>query len=102
MIQSFLSFDSMDRTLKHDHALESCLAALYCGAVYFQFQQFVILENVSALDLAMSEVKWLYDQLLTKNSIAKPVGPIPDGEYLTATHHTLTSGLKLVTCTNKI
>ena len=31
--QSFLSFDSMDRTSKCDRSLESCCAVLYCGAV---------------------------------------------------------------------
>ena len=35
VIQSFLTFDSMDRTLKCDHSLESCSAVLYCGAVCF-------------------------------------------------------------------
>ena len=33
VIQSFLTFDSMDKTLKCDHSLESCWAVLYCGAV---------------------------------------------------------------------
>ena len=33
VIQSFLTFDSMYRTLKCDHSLESCWAVLYCGAV---------------------------------------------------------------------
>ena len=33
VMQSFLTFDSMDRTLKCDHSLESCRAVLYCGAV---------------------------------------------------------------------
>ena len=32
---SFLTFDSMDRTLKCDHSLESCLAVVYFGAVCF-------------------------------------------------------------------
>ena len=35
VIQSFLSFDSMNRTLKCDHSLESCWAVLYC--LFFQF-----------------------------------------------------------------
>ena len=36
--QNFLTFDSVDRTLKCDHSLESCWAVLYCGAVFgFQF-----------------------------------------------------------------
>ena len=49
VIQSFFfTFDSMDRTLKCDHSLESCQAVLYCSAVVF-----VILENVSILDLAL-------------------------------------------------
>ena len=43
VIQSFLTSDSMDRTLKCDHSLESCCAVLYCGAVCF-----------SVLDLALS------------------------------------------------
>ena len=33
VIQSFLTIDSMDRTLKCDHSLESCWPVLYCGAV---------------------------------------------------------------------
>ena len=33
VIQSFLTFDSMDRTLKCHHSLESCWAVLNCGAV---------------------------------------------------------------------
>ena len=54
VIKSFLIFDSMDRTLKCDHSLESCHAVLYCGAVFFNFTQFVILENLSILDLTLS------------------------------------------------
>ena len=34
-IQSFLTFDSLDRTLKCDHSFESFGAVLYCGAVCF-------------------------------------------------------------------
>ena len=34
VIQSFLTFHSMDGTLKSDHSLESCWEVLYCGAVY--------------------------------------------------------------------
>ena len=53
VIQSLLTFDPMDRTLKCDHSLESCLAVLYCVLFVFQFSiQFVILENLSILDLA--------------------------------------------------
>ena len=33
VIQSFLTFDPMDRTVKCDHSLESCGAVLCCGAV---------------------------------------------------------------------
>ena len=33
VIKSFLTFDSMDRTLKCNHSLESSRAVLYCGAV---------------------------------------------------------------------
>ena len=37
-IQSFLTFDSMDRTLNCDHSLEICWAVLYCGVfVVVQF-----------------------------------------------------------------
>ena len=58
VIQSFLTFDSMDRTLKL--YFSSCCAVLYCGAVFFKiFTQFVILENISILDLAPSGVKGL-------------------------------------------
>ena len=49
-------FDYMDRA----HSLESCWAALYCG-VFFNFTQFVILENLSIFDLALSGVKELND-----------------------------------------
>ena len=54
VIQSFLTFDSMDRTLKCDHSLESCRAVLYCGAVCLS-----VWKNLSVLDLALSEVKGL-------------------------------------------
>ena len=33
MIESFLTFDSMDRTLKCDHSLKRYCAVLNCGAV---------------------------------------------------------------------
>ena len=35
--QTFLTVDSMGRLLRCDHLLESHLAILYCGAVYFSF-----------------------------------------------------------------
>ena len=55
VIQSFLSFDSMDRTLNCDHSLESCRAVLYCGAVcFFNFTQFVILEKLPIFHLILS------------------------------------------------
>ena len=44
VIKNFLTFDSMNRTLKCDHSLESSRAILYCGAA-FNFTQFVILES---------------------------------------------------------
>ena len=44
VIQSFLTFDPMDRTPKGDHSLESCWAVLYCGAV-FQFSNLLIFFN---------------------------------------------------------
>ena len=37
VIQSFLTFDSMDKTLKCDHSLESCLAVLYCVCHFGKF-----------------------------------------------------------------
>ena len=58
VIQSFLTFDSMDRTLKCDHSLESCRAVLYCGTVFSQFYPVCnCLKNLSILDLALSGVK---------------------------------------------
>ena len=51
----------MDRTIHsfiQNHSLESCRAVLYCGAVcFFNFTLFVILENLSILDLVLSGVK---------------------------------------------
>ena len=43
VIQSFLTFDSMDRTVKCDHSLESCCAVhvLYCRAVTCNFGKFI-------------------------------------------------------------
>ena len=53
VVQSFLTFDSIDKTL-------------YCGAVYlFNFTQFVNLENLSILDLALSGLKGLIFNLIT-------------------------------------
>ena len=52
VIQSFLTFDSMTRTLMYDHSLESCC----CG---FQFNQVCNFGKVSTLDLALSGVKEL-------------------------------------------
>ena len=40
MMQSFLTFGSMDGIPKCDHSLESCLAVLYCGAVSI-FSKFI-------------------------------------------------------------
>ena len=41
VIQSFLIFDSMDRTLKCDHSLESCSAVLYCLYPVCNFGKFI-------------------------------------------------------------
>ena len=54
VIQSFLTFDSMEGTLKCDHSLESCTLPWCC--LFFSSTQFVILENLSILDLAFSGV----------------------------------------------
>ena len=55
VIQSLLTCDSMDRTLKYDQA----------GVVfYFNFTHFAILESLFILDLALSRVKGLVGQLL--------------------------------------
>ena len=35
VIQSFVTFDSIYRTLRCDHSLESCCVVLCCGAVFF-------------------------------------------------------------------
>ena len=66
---SSLTFDSMDRTLKCDHSLESCRAVLYCGAFFFfffffHFSQFVILGHLSFFELAMSGEKGFIKYLL--------------------------------------
>ena len=37
VIQSFLTFDSMDRTVKCDHSLERCCTLLLCCGFFFQF-----------------------------------------------------------------
>ena len=49
VIQSFITFDYMDRSLKCDHSLESCL--------FSNLIQFAILRNLSSSDLALSGVK---------------------------------------------
>ena len=55
VIQSFLTFDSMDTMLKCDHSLET---VLYCGAVcVFNFTEFVNFVNLLILELALSGVK---------------------------------------------
>ena len=55
-----LTLDSMGRTQKCDHSLESCRAVLYRGAVlFFNRTQIVILENLTILDLVLSGVKGL-------------------------------------------
>ena len=59
MIQSFLSFDSMDRTLKCDHSLESCGAVLYCGVV--RLFPVCNLYQFSSLGTVRSErVNWMF------------------------------------------
>ena len=65
--QSLLTFYSVDRTLKCDNSVESCWTVLnlvwWC--LFFNFTQFVSLENLSILDLALpAGVKGL-KQLLT-------------------------------------
>ena len=59
VIQSVLTFDFVDRTLKCDHSLESCCAVLNCSGVCFYFTQFLILEGLSILDVPLSGVKGL-------------------------------------------
>ena len=58
-IQRFVTFDSMeDKTRKCDHSLESCLSSsclLWCR-LFFNFTQFVILENLSNVDIILSGV----------------------------------------------
>ena len=58
VIQSFLTFDSMDRTLRCDHFVGKLLSStlLWC-CLLFNFTQFVILEHLSVLDLALLGVK---------------------------------------------
>ena len=57
VIQSFLSFDSKDRTLKCDQQLLSS-TLLWC-CLYLNFTQLAILENLSILDLTLSGGKGL-------------------------------------------
>ena len=62
VIQSFLTFDSMDRALKYDHSLKNCTLPWCC--LFFFFVLFypvcnLILENLSSLDLTLSGVKGL-------------------------------------------
>ena len=59
VIQRFLAFNSMDRTLKYDHSLESCLTVVVCGIVCFIFTHLVISGNLSISDLTLSRVKGL-------------------------------------------
>ena len=61
MTQSFLTIDSIDKTVKCDHSLESCCAVLYCGAqcLLFNFSEITILENLLMLHLALLGVKGL-------------------------------------------
>ena len=51
VIQSFLTFDSMDRTLKCDHSMESCWALLVfqCYPVYYfwKFVNWILVEGSS-------------------------------------------------------
>ena len=54
--QSFLTFDSLKKTLKCGRSLESSSTLLWRCFV-FSFTQFVILEHLSVLDLALSGVK---------------------------------------------
>ena len=67
VIQSFLTFESMYRTLKCDHSLESCWGVLYCGAVCF-----------SILDLALSRgeepIKTKYYNTISKVNY-QPIRP---------------------------
>ena len=56
VIQSFVTFDSMDRTLKCDHSFESCWAVLYCGAVCFNFGKFINF-GLGTLDLGSKRAK---------------------------------------------
>ena len=65
VIQSFLTFDSMDRTLTVIGPFTGPFTGkllsrdlLWCCLV-FNFTQFVILENLSVLDLALSGMKEL-------------------------------------------
>ena len=57
VIQSFLTFDSMDRTLKCDHSLESCRAALYCGTVVFVFQFYPVCSFGKFINFALGTVR---------------------------------------------
>ena len=48
VMKHFLTFDSMDRFLKCDHSLESCLSStLLWGSLFFSFSQVVIFDSHS-------------------------------------------------------
>ena len=60
VIQIFLTFDSMERTLNCNHFFGKLLSrTLLWFCLVFNFTQVVILKNVSVLDLAPSGVRGL-------------------------------------------
>ena len=90
VIESFPTFDSMDRTPKCEHLLERCWAVLYCGAVCFSILPgFVILKNLSILDLALSRVKelsrWTHTLRHADMSLAVIIADVSDTMLFVAT-----------------
>ena len=60
----------MERTLTCDHSLKAVVR--YCGAVWFSmFFQFVILEYLSILDVALSGVKGLNGECLLETLLGR-------------------------------
>ena len=53
VIKGFLTFDSIDRSLKCDHSL-AVEQYLNLVLLFFNFTQFVIFQNLSISDLALS------------------------------------------------
>ena len=75
LLQNFLTFDYMDRTLECSLKLIEKLLSSFCSAVYFcfffNFSKNAILENISSLDLALLGVKGLTTLIFPQSSASR-------------------------------